>query len=136
MNATAFRQFVALALALVLALTSVGMAVARAQAKAGTQGELVVTLCSPSGPETVVLGPDGAPVAPPHPCPYCIIMAASDLAPVFAGVIRPLAAGRPAQLGWPVTRAHQPPRAQLPEVRAPPPPCRGDNTGRSQAGPT
>lgn len=105
-----------LALALVLGWTSVAMAVTRLQAQAG----MVVTLCTPTGLETVVLGEDGAPLSPSHPCPYCVTIAAAAL-PQDAGTpLRALPRPGAIRPTWPDAAVAGPVRACLPEARAPP----------------
>lgn len=115
MNARGFRQLAKLFLVLVLSLTSITMAVARTQAQAG----VTVTLCTQAGPELVILGADGSPLARPHPCPYCII-AAAVLPQAGAVFARREPVARPVRLdrAVPVIRATL--DARLPEARAPP----------------
>lgn len=102
-------------LVLVLSLTSITMAVSRTQAQAG----VMVTLCTPAGPELVMLGADGSPLAHSHPCPYCVIGAAvlPQAGAVFARR-EPVARPALSDLSVPVRRAGL--DARLPEARAPP----------------
>jgi len=65
------------ALALMLAISSMGMAVTRGQA--ASDKDLVI--CSGAGMMTVTLDNKGNPVAPTHPCPYCLAGHAPALLP-------------------------------------------------------
>ncbi|MDX1780615.1 MAG: hypothetical protein R3256_04770 [Thalassovita sp.] len=69
-----------------LTLTGQSMAVARGMPNA--EGEIV--LCTGTGPVSVLVDKDGAPVGPPHICPDCALtlFALHDQPPVQ--VMRPL----------------------------------------------
>lgn len=74
-----FRSTLTLLLVLMLSLTSVTMAVARAQAASGAD----VVICSTDGTSTVSLDPQGNPIAPSHPCPFCLAAAHAVAIPVL-----------------------------------------------------
>jgi hypothetical protein len=75
---TRFRSALTLILVLMLSLTSVTMAVARAQAAAGSD----IVICATGGTSTVSLDPQGNPVTPSHPCPFCLAAAHAVAIPV------------------------------------------------------
>jgi len=56
---------------LVALLLVTGQSMAVARGAAGPAGELV--LCTGSGPVVILVDEDGAPVAPPHYCPDCVL---------------------------------------------------------------
>jgi hypothetical protein len=63
------RPLTALGLCLFLALTSVTLAVARGAPLPVDE----VVLCTGEGTRTVLVDAQGAPVAPPHICPECLL---------------------------------------------------------------
>lgn len=105
----------ALILALILALVAQQAAVARA---AMAVPGLEMTLCTGDGPVTVTLDAEGNPVAPPHPCPACILALVLPPAATAPGqsprLLRPLSPPPPALL------AVRTPCDPTPPARAPP----------------
>lgn len=77
----ALRPLAAIALALVLVLTAQSMAVARgAPGIAGT-----VTLCTGTGPVTLLTDAEGQPLGPSHICPDCTLtLGTAPAGPVLA----------------------------------------------------
>jgi hypothetical protein len=66
---TPLRAITTLALCFILAGTSVTLAVAR-----GAPGPAdVMVICTGDGVARVAVDADGRPVAPPHPCPDCLL---------------------------------------------------------------
>ncbi|WP_162617138.1 hypothetical protein [Litorivita pollutaquae] len=117
MRRSVMRSILAVLLALMLSLTGQSMAVARAAT--GPAGQ--ITLCTGTGPITVLTDADGLPVPHPHICPDCAMT-------VFAGLAEPNLLPVPPQaviMAEPMRARIDVPQSHIPEAQARGPPVRG-----------
>lgn len=113
---TRLRSITALGLCLFVALTSLTLAVARGAPQPAGQ----IVLCTGDGPRSVSVDASGAPMAPPHVCPDCLLAfhATAPRDPL------PEAHRTPGTLRHPVAQAGHIAALVRPAIgaRAPPPP--------------
>jgi hypothetical protein len=112
------RHSLSALLVALLILTAQSMAVARGSSMIAGQ----IVLCTGTGPVIVNTDRNGAPVAPAHVCPDCVISFGVDVAPVVAPA-QPVFAelqlrwgglsALVAQAGSPAHRARSPPLEQV-----------------------
>ncbi|SLN67230.1 hypothetical protein AQS8620_03133 [Aquimixticola soesokkakensis] len=109
------RPLSALALCFTLVLTASAMAQARGQMRAASGA---IVLCTGTGPVTVVVDENGAPLGRIHICPDCALSLIAGLLPLWQ---LPQKAARAQRLVAIDMALHATPRAlPIPAARAPP----------------